>query len=65
MHGFALNVNPNLAHFRLIYPCGYTDRGATSMAFQLGRSPDFAKVQQAFPRAFGRVFGTKMVKAAG
>lgn len=63
MHGFALNVDPDLGHFRLINPCGYTDRYVTSMAFELGHSPDFEAVQQSFPKAFGRVFGMKMVKA--
>lgn len=61
MHGFALNVDPNLAHFQLINPCGFTDRGVTSMAAQMGRSPDFAAVQRAFPRCFGKVFGARMV----
>ncbi|MDP2660015.1 MAG: lipoyl(octanoyl) transferase LipB [Dehalococcoidia bacterium] len=63
MHGFALNVDPNLDHFRFIHPCGYTDRGVTSMASALGRSPDFKTVRDAFVKAFGRVFGTRMVKA--
>ncbi|MDP2728721.1 MAG: lipoyl(octanoyl) transferase LipB [Dehalococcoidia bacterium] len=62
MHGFALNVAPNLAHFRLIYPCGYTDRGVTSIATRLRQPPDIEAVQRAFPKCFGRVFGTRMVE---
>ncbi len=31
MHGFALNVDPNLAHFDLIVPCGLAGRAVTSM----------------------------------
>lgn len=36
MHGFALNVNPNLNHFSLINPCGLPDRKATSISQILG-----------------------------
>jgi lipoyl(octanoyl) transferase len=37
MHGFALNVNTDLAYFSHINPCGFTDRGVTSMQQELGR----------------------------
>ena len=36
MHGLALNVDPNLAHFDFIVPCGLTNRPVTSMAAELG-----------------------------
>jgi lipoate-protein ligase B len=41
-HGFALNIDADLGPFSLINPCGFTDRGATSMVEVLGReiSPD-------------------------
>ncbi len=38
MHGFALNVNPDLTWFDRIIPCGIPDATATSMAAELGRS---------------------------
>ncbi len=37
MHGFALNVNPELSSYDKIIPCGYSDTGVTSMAKELGR----------------------------
>lgn len=45
MHGFAINVNPNMAHFSFINPCGFKDREATSMSKLLGESfrPDAVK----------------------
>ena len=36
MHGLALNVNPDLAAFNLIVPCGLTERGVTSMRECIG-----------------------------
>ena len=37
MHGFALNVNPDLAAFRNIVPCGISDADVTSLEIELGR----------------------------
>ena len=44
MHGFALNVAPDLLAFDRIIPCGFTDTGVTSMAVELGRSITIAEV---------------------
>ncbi|MDL2309334.1 lipoyl(octanoyl) transferase LipB [Bacteroidales bacterium OttesenSCG-928-B11] len=45
MHGFALNVNTNLDYFNFINPCGFTTKGVTSMAKELGRKIDIEEVK--------------------
>lgn len=44
MHGFALNVAPDLAAFSQIVPCGIDDADVTSMAIELKREIDIAEV---------------------
>ena len=44
MHGFALNVNPDLTPFTQIIPCGISDAEVTSMAQELGREITPAEV---------------------
>ena len=63
-HGLALNVDPNLAHFGLIVPCGLVGRGVTSMRAVLGGPVDVAVAMEAvelgFVSAFSRVFGRQV-----
>ena len=55
MHGFALNVDPDLSHFAVINPCGL-GRPVTSMARVLGRPVSVDDVRPAYRRAFSDVF---------
>jgi len=60
-HGFALNVDPDLAMFRHIVPCGITDRGVTSLADVLGTPPDMHRVVDLVVEHFARDFGAGAV----
>ena len=44
MHGFALNVNPDLTFYDRIVPCGIADAGVTSIAKELDRNISIAEV---------------------
>ena len=56
MHGFAFNVNTDLRFFDYINPCGFTDRGVTSMEKELGSAQDIEKVKTVLKSAFTAVF---------
>ncbi len=56
MHGFALNVNTDLDYFRYINPCGFIDRGVTSMEKELGSKVDFEEVKKTVLSCFLSVF---------
>lgn len=46
MHGFALNVNTDLKYFQYINPCGFVDKGVTSMEKELNRKMDVEEVKE-------------------
>ena len=54
-HGIALNVEPNLAHFGGIVPCGVSDHGVTSLA-ALGIPAAMHDVDVALRQAWDEVF---------
>jgi lipoyl(octanoyl) transferase len=63
-HGFALNVTTNLDYFKLIVPCGISDKPVTSLTVEMDRSsipraakpPSLEQVAEMTSRNFGRVF---------
>lgn len=57
MHGFALNVNTDLTHFSYIHPCGFIDRGVTSLERELGASQEMSAVKQAVAEEALFLFG--------
>ena len=46
MHGLALNVNTDLRYFSYINPCGFVDKGVTSLQKELGREVSFEEVRE-------------------
>lgn len=58
-HGFAFNVNPDLAHYRLIIPCGMTDTKVTSIAAASASSPSISQARKALIESFIDVFGLR------
>ncbi len=56
MHGFALNVNNNLSYFNHINPCGFIDKGVTSIEKELGEKQDFEAVKRNLLTHLEKVF---------
>jgi lipoyl(octanoyl) transferase len=62
MHGFAFNVNTDLTYFNNINPCGFTDKGVTSLEKELGTRQDIDSVKGIVRRNLEVVFDLKWIK---
>ena len=52
MHGFSLNIDPNLNHYKSIIPCGIFEHGVTSMSGVLNKTVDYEHVKKTIIKKF-------------
>lgn len=57
MHGFALNANTDLKYFHFINPCGFIDKGVTSIEKEVGRQIEMEQVKEVVRKYFIEIFG--------
>jgi lipoyl(octanoyl) transferase len=62
MHGFAFNVNTDMTYFNNINPCGFMDKGVTSLQKELGISQDFESVKRKVKKNLQEVFDLNWIK---
>jgi len=56
MHGLAFNINTDLRYFDYINPCGFVDKGVSSIQKELGYQVDMNKVKEKLKKYFIQVF---------
>lgn len=61
MHGFAINVDPDLSYFDRIVPCGIADAEVTSLSRELGRK---VSIEEVMPILEQHIFESLMKVAA-
>jgi|SRR5690606_5658817 len=61
MHGFAFNVNTNLAYFGNIVPCGIDDKDVTSLQRELGKPQEIETVKGRLKRHIADLFGMELI----
>ena len=57
MHGFALNLDPDMGFFTMMNPCGIEDRPVTSLSELTGRKVSLEEAVEVVERHFADVFG--------
>jgi lipoyl(octanoyl) transferase len=65
MHGFALNVNTNLDYFSYIHPCGFDDKGTTSLQKELHHPVDMKEVKEIMKKEFSVIFESEIIEKEG
>lgn len=61
MHGFAFNINTDLAYFNYIIPCGIQNKQVTSLSKELNRNVSFTEAQEKVKKNFEKVFDAELV----
>jgi lipoyl(octanoyl) transferase len=61
MHGFAFNVNTDLSYFNNINPCGFTDKGVTSLQKETGEKQDMEIVKGLLKNSLRQVFDLEWI----
>ena len=56
MHGFALNINPDMKYFDGMIPCGIMDCGVTSLYEQINKDIDNQELIEIISNMFNKVF---------
>lgn len=64
MHGFALNVHPDLSYFDNIVPCGIANKSVTSMQRETALAIDMEQVKQKLLHHFEAVFDISIAASA-
>jgi lipoyl(octanoyl) transferase len=59
-HGFALNINTDLDYFKMIVPCGITNKGVTSLSRLIGRHVELPEVADIVALQFAEVFDRRI-----
>jgi len=57
MHGLAFNINTDLNYFSYINPCGFIDKGVTSLQKEIGKPVDMVSVKESLKALFEDEFG--------
>lgn len=60
MHGLALNVNTDLRYFSYIHPCGFIDKGVTSLRQELKHEVPMDEVKQRLEGELNRLLNEKI-----
>lgn len=61
MHGFAFNINTDLKYFSYINPCGFIDKGVTSLALELGQTVNIDTIRKQLKDCIANNFEMQLI----